>query len=101
MYYSESKLLAKILQYVKDAELRNKLSSLSPEEIKVMEYFIQNISVGTILALKELKTLYRIEDPKSVIRKLIEKGLIEQGRGCYSLAKSLREALLSMFLNRT
>jgi predicted transcriptional regulator len=59
---------------------------------------MQNVSVGAIAAIREIKSLYRVEDPKYVIRKLIEKGLLEQGYGNYSLSKSLREVLLSIIL---
>ncbi|MEM0027223.1 MAG: hypothetical protein QXT53_03815 [Ignisphaera sp.] len=95
----DSKILSNIMQYIKDDDLKKKILSLSVEEIKVLEYFIQNISVGTLVAIRELKFLYRINDPKAVIRKLIEKGLIEQGYGCYSLSKTLREVLYSIIVS--
>uniref|UniRef100_A0A7C4FFX7 Uncharacterized protein n=1 Tax=Ignisphaera aggregans TaxID=334771 RepID=A0A7C4FFX7_9CREN len=95
---SKSKVISNVMAYVKDEELKSKLENLTLEEVKVLEYFIQNVSVGAIVAVRELKSLYRVEDPKHVIRRLIEKGLLEQGYGNYSLAKSLREALLSILL---
>lgn len=62
----------------------------------MLEYFLQNVSVGAIISIRELKALYKVDDPKSVIRKLIDKGLIEQGYGCYNLSKPLREALFML-----
>jgi hypothetical protein len=95
---SKSKIISNVMAYVKDEELKSKLENLTPEEVKVLEYFIQNVSVGAIVAVRELKSLCRVEDPRHVIRRLIEKGLLEHGYGNYSLAKSLREALLSILL---
>jgi hypothetical protein len=65
---------------------------LDPEERKVFEYFYTNVSVGEIIALRELSARYKVPDPEAVIRRLIDKGLLERGEGCYNLAKSLREA---------
>lgn len=79
-------------------ELREVIMGLSDEERKVFEYFIQSISVGTMAALKELKLLYKIENPKDVIRKLIDKGLLEQGHGCYSLSRELREKIAEIIV---
>lgn len=69
------------------------IQNLGEDEKKVLEYFLQNVSVGVIISVRELKALYKIDDPRVVIRKLIDKGLIEQGYGCYSLSRPLREAL--------
>ncbi|MCC6046067.1 MAG: hypothetical protein LM572_04745 [Ignisphaera sp.] len=95
---AKSKIILNVMTYIKDEKLKKELENLTQEEIKVLEYFIQNVSVGVIAAVRELKSLYRVEDPKNVIRKLIEKGLLEQGYGNYSLARSLRETLLSIIL---
>jgi ribosome maturation protein Sdo1 len=95
---TKSKIILNVMTYIKDEKLKKELENLTQEEIKVLEYFIQNVSVGVIAAVRELKSLYRVEDPKNVIRKLIEKGLLEQGYGNYSLARSLRETLLSIIL---
>jgi len=95
---AKSKIILNIMTYIKDEKLKKELENLTQEEIKVLEYFIQNVSVGVIVAIRELKSLYKVEDPKNVIRKLIEKGLLEQGYGNYSLARSLRETLLSIIL---
>ena len=95
---AKSKIILNVMAYIKDEKLKKELENLTQEEIKVLEYFIQNVSVGVIAAVRELKSLYRVEDPKNVIRKLIEKGLLEQGYGNYSLARSLRETLLSIIL---
>jgi DNA-binding MarR family transcriptional regulator len=95
---AKSKIILNVMTYIKDEKLKKELENLTQEEIKVLEYFIQNVSVGVIVAIRELKSLYKVEDPKNVIRKLIEKGLLEQGYGNYSLARSLRETLLSIIL---
>ena len=70
-------------------ELRRRLTG---GERIVFEYFVKNISVGEILAEKELK-LYGVEEPLKVIRGLIEKGVLERGEGCFNLSKELREYL--------
>uniref|UniRef100_A0A7C2VBR1 Uncharacterized protein n=1 Tax=Ignisphaera aggregans TaxID=334771 RepID=A0A7C2VBR1_9CREN len=91
----EEGIPSKILAYL-DRNLAETIRNLTDEEKKVLKYFLQNISVGSIISLRELKSLYRVQEPKNVIRSLIDKGLLEQGYGCYSLAKSLREALFKM-----
>ncbi|MCI4437435.1 MAG: hypothetical protein JHC33_11570 [Ignisphaera sp.] len=93
---TKSKLVESLMSFISDDNIKRKLQELSPEELKVMEYFIQNVSVGAILAVRELKMLYRVEDPKSIIRRLIDKGLLEQGYGCFSLSRPLREALFQV-----
>ncbi len=74
-------------------EIERARRELSVEERKVFDYFLQHISVGEIIALRELKLRYGIEDPLSVIVKLIDKGYIERGEGCYNLARKYREIL--------
>ncbi len=78
------------------SDIRKILSqySLSDEERRVLEYFIKNISVGEIIAEKELK-LFGVDDPLKVIRNLIEKNLIEHGEGCFNLSKEIRKIVLS------
>lgn len=92
---SEEELLKKIAQYI-DKRMIDTIQNLSEEERKALKYFMQNISVGAIIAVRELKAFHKIQDPKIVIRRLIDKGLVEQGYGCYNLAKPLREALFSI-----
>lgn len=92
---SDDDVVRKLISYI-DRKLYEIIQGLSEEERKVLKYFIQNISVGSIIALRELKALYKVQDPKVVIRNLIDKGLLEQGFGCYNLAKSLREALFKL-----
>ena len=71
-------------------EVRMKLRG---DERKVFDYFLYHVSVGEIIALRELKLRYGVEDPLGVIVKLIDKGYIERGEGCYNLAKRYREIL--------
>jgi len=68
---------------------------LSPEEKKVLEYFIKNISVGEILAIREIKGFLGVDKPEIVIRSLLQKGILERGEGCYNLAEKLRNKLFS------
>ncbi|AFH42961.1 MULTISPECIES: PolB1-binding protein PBP2 family protein [Fervidicoccus] len=68
---------------------------LSEEEYRVMDYFLTNLSVGEILAVRELERVYGIKNPESVIEILISKGLLERGTGCYNLSKTVREKLRS------
>jgi len=69
------------------------IEELDPQERVVFEYFKKNISVGEILAVKELRLLYKLEDPLKIIESLIRKGLLEKGVGCINLASSVREML--------
>jgi len=75
------------------ADLERVIEGLDPQERVVFEYFRKNLSVGEILAVKELKLLYKIEDPIKVVDSLIRKGLLEKGVGCINLASSVRSAL--------
>ena len=69
--------------------------SLTDEEKLVTYYFVKYISVGEILAEKELKAL-GIKNPLKVIKTLIIKGVLERGEGCYNLAKEIREEVFSL-----
>lgn len=91
----DEEILKKITPYV-DKKILDVIQSLNEEERKVLKYFLQNISVGVIIAVRELKAFHKIQDPKIIIRRLIDKGLLEQGYGCYNLAKPLREVLLML-----
>ena len=64
---------------------------LDPDEKKVLDYFFSNISVGEIIAQRELKVLEGVENPQEVIDRLVEKGLLERSMGCINLSKHLRE----------
>jgi hypothetical protein len=97
---SDEEIFKKMEPYV-DREILKIIQNLSADERKVLKYFLQNISVGIIIAIRELKALHRIQDPKAVIRSLIDKGLLEQGYGCYSLAKHLRKSLFRLIQNRS
>lgn len=77
----------------KSLELERILSQLTLEERKVIEYFLQNISVGEICAVRELQVLEGIKEPIRVIHQLVKKGLLERGVGCYNLSKHLRELI--------
>jgi len=71
-------------------KLREIYRTLSREEKVVFDYFRKNVSVGEIIAIRELSAIYKIKNPEQVINSLIAKGLIERGDGCYNLAKELR-----------
>ncbi len=49
-------------------------------------YFSTYISVGEIIAVKELLT-QGVKSPEEVISKLIEENFIERGEGCYNLVR--------------
>ncbi len=68
-------------------------SSLSHDEKKALEYFLTNISVGEIVAVRELEIIEGIKDPQSVLDSLVEKGLLERGSGCYNLSREARKVL--------
>lgn len=81
-------------RWQKSVELESLLSQLNPEEKRVIEYFLQNVSVGEICAVRELQVLEGIKDPARVIYELIKKGLLERGAGCYNLSRRLRELIM-------
>ncbi len=68
-------------------------SDLTKTELDVLEYFLRNISVGEIIAFKELRLFYKIDDPGPVLEKLIQRNLIERGEGCFNISRNLLEAL--------
>jgi len=71
-------------------DLREIYRKLTHKEKIVFDYFLKNVSVGEILAIRELSAIYKIENPEQIINSLIAKGLLERGIGCYNLAKELR-----------
>jgi len=72
----------------KSQQTRSKFPELSDEEYRVLTYFINNVSVGEILAVRELESIMGLKDPKKHIESLIEKGYLERGNGCYNLSRS-------------
>ena len=78
-----------LLKTLKNKEITNE------DEKKVVLYVIKNISVGEILALRELEIL-GVKNPIKIIRSLILKGVLEKGEGCYNLAKVIREELFKL-----
>ncbi|MCS7107138.1 MAG: hypothetical protein NZ902_03430 [Acidilobaceae archaeon] len=74
------------------SKLLERAKELSSEERAALNFFLQNISVGELRALRELKR--EIPQPAQAIRKLLSLGLLEEGEGCYNLAKPLREYVM-------
>ncbi len=70
-------------------------TELSREERLVLNYFLENISVGEIIAIKDLKAMYGLENPERIIVQLITKGYLVRGEGCYTLAPELRRKITS------
>jgi|ECHhosMinimDraft_1075155.scaffolds.fasta_scaffold00009_46 hypothetical protein len=54
---------------------------------KAIRYFKSNISVGEIVAIKELKAI-GVRNPEEVIDELIRRNIIRKGEGCYSLVRN-------------
>ena len=73
--------------------LRKVIDSLDHDSLQALKYFIQNKSVGELLAVRELRGLYRIRDPLRTLRDLIELGLLERGIGCYNIRAEVIKAL--------
>jgi len=71
-------------------ELREAISRLSTEELRVFSYVWDNISVGEILFERDLSRIYRVNKPVLVAASLREKGMVERGEGCYNLPRRLR-----------
>ena len=68
--------------------LLEKARGLSGEEKRVLNYFLENLSVGIIRAVEELKRYVR--DPLEVIERLAEQGFLEKKTDCINLAAPLR-----------
>jgi hypothetical protein len=69
------------------------LRELSPVELRVLLYMIREVSVGEMLAFKELKLIYGIgyDEAFKAFEALARKGYIEYVPGrCYNLSKELR-----------
>ncbi|MDM7275401.1 MAG: hypothetical protein P3X22_004685 [Thermoprotei archaeon] len=81
-------------EYLAEAsKILDRARSLEPEERLALNYFIENISVGDLRAVKDLKAL-GVNAPEAVVRKLVSMGFIERGEGCYNLAKPLRNYVM-------
>ena len=74
-------------------KIQNVIRKLTAKERRVLEYMIKNISVGEIIAVRELRSLYGIEDPEIVLAKLIELGLVERGLACFNLSPIVKKAI--------
>ncbi|MCE4611408.1 MAG: hypothetical protein F7B17_05500 [Desulfurococcales archaeon] len=70
--------------------LVDKARELDSEERMVLNYFLENISVGALRAVKELKAK-GVKNPEDIIARLVEIGLLEDKGECYNLAAPLRE----------
>ena len=69
------------------------LKELSLTELRVLLYILREVSVGEIVAFKELKLKYGVEydDAAKAFKALIEKGHVEHIPGrCFNLSKELR-----------
>jgi DNA-binding MarR family transcriptional regulator len=69
------------------------LKELSQPELRVMLYILREVSVGEMIAFKELKLKHGVEygDAAKVFKSLVEKGYVEHVPGrCYNLSKELR-----------
>ncbi|MCD6324094.1 MAG: hypothetical protein J7L55_03190 [Desulfurococcales archaeon] len=75
------------------AKIKEAINSLDRGSKLVLKYFVQNRSVGELLALRELRGLYRIKDPARILARLTEMGLLERAPGCYNIPKKVLKAL--------
>ncbi len=76
-----------------DDDLKKVLRKLDPELRTVLKYFIRYRSVGELIAIRELRGLYRVEDPAKCIGRLVDLGLIERGMGCYNISRKVLKHL--------
>lgn len=75
--------------YREASMLLDKARRLRGDEIVALRYFIENVSVGTLRAEMDLSRK-GVSEPKRVIEKLVELGLLEKGEYSYSLSLPLR-----------
>ena len=73
--------------------IRKVIEGLDRDSLQTLKYFVQNKSVGELLAVRELRGLYRIKDPLKVLSRLLELGLLERGIGCYNIRPEVIKAL--------
>jgi predicted transcriptional regulator len=76
--------------YKEASALLERAKKLTREELIVFKYFIDNISIGTLRTELDLKRK-GISDPRKVVDKLIQLGLVEKGEYSYSLSQPLRK----------
>lgn len=62
------------------------MSVREDEVLIAKKYFQTNMSVGEIVARKELLAM-GVKNPELVITRLLEIGFIERGEGCYNLVR--------------
>ncbi|MEM4475232.1 MAG: hypothetical protein QW405_02345 [Fervidicoccaceae archaeon] len=74
-------------------EIDEILSQLPEDERRALEYFLVNVSVGELCALRELQYVEGVPDPSRVLSSLVRRGLLERAGGCYNLSPKLRELL--------
>jgi hypothetical protein len=77
-------------------KLRDMVSRLSTEELRVFAYVWDNISVGEIVFERDLSRIYSVRKPLLVAMEMREKGLIERGEGCYNLPRWIRRLRLKI-----
>ncbi|BBD73994.1 hypothetical protein HS1genome_2383 [Sulfodiicoccus acidiphilus] len=51
-----------------------------------IKYFKENISVGELIAVRELMA-EGVKEPEKVIEALLQMGIIERGEGCFNLVR--------------
>ena len=90
MAFYDRRDLSKALKRIKE-EIRG--STLSDEEWRALEYFVKNLSVGEIIAVIDLRRIVKVNEPERVLRRLVERGILERGEGCYNLSARLRRII--------
>jgi predicted transcriptional regulator len=69
-------------------------SGCSEDELKALRYMLAEVSVGDLIALKDLaERLGSRDKARATLRSLMARGLVEEGRDSYNLAKWVRELL--------
>ena len=74
-------------------KLRDLIKKLDRDSLITLKYFLQNKSVGELLAIRELRGLYKVKDPAKTLGKLVELGLLERGLGCYNISRRVFKML--------
>lgn len=75
---------------VEASKLIDRAKRLEDDDLRrVFNYFMDNVSVGEIRAVKELLRK-GVSDPVAAIEKLVEMGLLEKGYDCFNLPAPLR-----------
>ncbi|PUA33359.1 MAG: hypothetical protein B7O98_02730 [Zestosphaera tikiterensis] len=85
-------MYSRLIELKEVRELVRTLAKLGDDEVKAALIILYNVSIGEILFLKALRAS-GVKNVGQTLSTLKDLGIIEVGRGTYSLARKYREVL--------